>query len=97
MTKYEELLTKAVSPDEEFRNSLSFCVEEAILTLQNKQLALKRRRNTTEGEIRSLELKIRNYEASEWIDEMLAKKKKLAMIAIEEKLLSEIEVQWFKK
>ncbi len=94
MGKFETALKAAIEGKTEV-NDIEFMQEEAKLAYQSEILALKRRRSAVEQDIKAIEKNVHVVSPTEWIPNLVAKKKQQAMIEVEEKILAQIGLDWF--
>ena len=93
-TKLGKAITESISGNKNEHIEIDFLFEEAEIAFQTELLNIKGRRNVIERELRDIEKDIHLKSPSDWIPELVKKRKALAMIDIEEDFLRKIGAEW---
>lgn len=95
VTKFENKAHQAIRGENNPHIEVGFLLEEAMLSFQSETLQLKKKKSVVESDLRGLEDAILDKDPSVWLGQLVAKKKEIAMIGVEEKILAEIGREWF--
>lgn len=93
-TKLGKAITESISGKNNEHIEIDFLFEEAEIAFQTELLNIKRRRSAIERELRDIEKDIHLKSPSNWIPELVKKRKALAMIDVEEDFLHKIGAEW---